>query len=332
MKELYLIGGVSILSVTSCDFFFTTLSASGAGFVTRAVAASAHQAQLMLSRLFGKVVLSISGLVVNLAILSVWVVLFWAGLFLIYSYDPEFIVDSNGFPANTTERLYFTGYTLSTLGIGDFKPVSTAYKVVTSIFSFFGFIFFTTSMTYLVSVASAIIRKRSLAMAIRDLGTHPAEVIQTLTNLDHSYSYQQLITIQQMIERHVISHQAYPVIHYYDNRDRSSALSVNISVLDEAMSILLSNNKHPLFHEIKPLRNSLDQFFRHIEDKYGSLVEVDDVPEITWQRQGIPKGIIPTEQVSAEVKSRRRVLGGLLKSEGFTWADVYLGNEDFLNQ
>lgn len=323
MKEFYLIAGILVLLIACYDFFFTTLSGSGAGLLTRLVAELAHRLQLVLSKILGKGLLSASGTVVNLFILLVWVMLFWIGLFLIYSHNPDAITNSNGRPANTVERLYFTGYTLSTLGIGNFKPTTAAFELVTSISSFFGFIFFTTSMTYLVSVSSAIIRKRSLALAIRDLGKSPPAVVRSLTTSNPSYSYQQLITIQQMVEKHVISHQAYPVIHYYDNRDIASALSVNISILDECVSMLLCNSQNPLYHEAKSLRNALDQFLQHIDKKYGSTVHADNIPEIRWSDVNLPQGIHLTDEVNHDLEPRRKVLGGLLKNEGFSWQNVY---------
>src|SRR5690606_21164350 len=110
-----------------------------------------------------------------LKVLSVWIILVWVGLFLVFTSNPEAIVNSDGIAANLWERLYFTGYVLSTLGMGNFYPTSPFFEILTSFFSFFGFIFFTSSITYFLSVSSALVKKRLLAKTINNLGKSPVD-------------------------------------------------------------------------------------------------------------------------------------------------------------
>lgn len=324
VENIYLILGFSLLAIVIYDFFFTTLSGSGAAFLTRLVSALAHKLQLFLSSIFGRKIFSLSGMLVNLIVLAMWVLLVWLGLFLVFSSNSGAIVNSSGRIASSVERLYFTGYVLSTLGIGNFKPTTPFFELLTSLFSFYGFVFFTTSMTYLVSISSAVMHKRSLALAIRDMGKDPAEVVKGLLEPDPSFSYTQISALQQMIERHTVNHQAYPVLHYFNNPDHASALSINLTVLDEAVSILLRSSKKPFNKEIKPLKNSLDQFLHHVKEKYGNLVDADDIPNINWFNLDLPDGIFHRELKDDEnLASRRMVLGGLLQGEGFSWNNVY---------
>ena len=324
VENIYLILGLFLLGTVSYDFFYTTLSGSGAAFLSRSFSALAHKLQLALSSIFGRRAFSLSGMLVNLIVLAMWVLLVWLGLFLVFSYNPEAIVDSSGKIASAVERLYFTGYVLSTLGIGNFKPTTPFFELLTSLFSFFGFVFFTTSMTYLISVSSAVMHKRSLALAIGNLGKTPAEVVRSLIEQDISFSYQQLSTFEQMISRHTVNHQAYPVLHYYNNPDVASSLSVNISVLDEAVSMLHYSSKKLLNKELQPLRNSLDQFLHHVEEKYGNIVDTDDIPNVEWFNLDLPDGILQQElKKSPNLITRRKVLGGLLQGEGFSWHNVY---------
>lgn len=217
MKEtFYLLAGILLLIIVGIDFFYTTLSGSGASFVTKSVSKLTHQLVLRAGKTFRKVY-SLSGMLVNLSVLAIWVFLAWLGLFLLFSFQPEAITNSKGIPATAVERLYFTGYVLSTLGIGDFKPITPFFEIVTSLFSFFGFVFFTTSMTYLLSISSAIINKRSLALAVRNLGESPDEIVRNLLNMETSFVYQQLSNLQHLIDQHSTYYQAYPVLHYYNN-------------------------------------------------------------------------------------------------------------------
>lgn len=323
-ENTYLILGLFLLAIVSYDFFYTTLSGSGAAFLSRLFSALAHKLQLALSSIFGRKVFSLSGMLVNLTVLAMWVLLVWLGLFLVFSYNPEAIVNSSRRAASSVERLYFTGYILSTLGIGNFKPTTPFFELLTSLFSFFGFIFFTTSMTYLVSVSSAVMHKRSLALAIRDLGKNPAEVVKGLLEPDSSFSYTRISALQQMIERHSVNHQAYPVLHHYNNPDIASSLSINIAVLDEAVSILLSSSQKPLVKELQSLRNSLSSFLQHVEEKYGLTAENDVLIQVNWYNLSLPDAVTRGGmEEDPRIFQRRKVLDSLLKGEGLSWHDVY---------
>ena len=324
MTEIvYLVAGTLLLLIIGFDFFFTTLSGSGAFIITKSVSKAAHQLILWAGKAFGRKIYSLSGMLVNLSVLSSWVLLAWFGLFLVFSFHPEGITNSKGSPASAVERLYFTGYVLSTLGIGNFKPTIPFFEILTSLFSFFGFVFFTTSMTYLVSISSAIINKRSLGLAIRNLGASPDEIVGILLNMDTSFAYQQLSNLQHAINKHTTYYQAYPVLHYFNNPHKESSLSINFAVLDEALSIMLSSrNKKYLKQEIQPLRKAISHFFQRIEGKYGEKAEA--VPPVNWYNLHLPEGILQEnfEELST-LRDRRKVLGDLLKSEGYSWRDVY---------
>lgn len=325
METFYLISGLLVLLVTTFDFFYTTLSGSGASFLSRLFSSLAHKIPLLLNKLMGRKAFAFSGLLVNLTVLTAWALLFWLGLFLVFSYDPEAITNSRQQTATTVERLYFTGYVLSTLGMGNFKPVTPFFEVLTSLFSFFGFVFFTTSMTYLVSVFSALVNKRSLALAIRTNGKNPADFVKSWMRQDSSYCHQQISALEEMVNRHIVNHQAYPVLHYYNNPETESSLSINLAVLDEAMSLLLLGSKEAIMQEeLQSLRNSVSLFLQHLEKRYGHQSESGkQLPHIDWHRLTLPESLQVQNPPDSELQSRRKTLHSLLKSEGFSWKDVY---------
>lgn len=323
MNYFYLVGGLIILLITIYDFFYTTLSGSGAFFISKSVSGLAHRLLLWLSRIFGRKIFSLSGMAVNLSVLSVWVILVWAGLLLVYSYNPEAITNSSGRPANTVERLYFTGYILSTLGVGNFKPTTAFFEVVTSIFSFFGFVFFTTAMTYLMQVTSAVMHKRSLALSINNLGPTPEKIITNLLNMGKTAAVQQLTTLQQLIDRHSVNHQAYPVLHYYTNPQKDSSLSPHMTSLFEAVTLLRGDKSNPYYNELQSLHKSLSGFLHHVREKYGISSENDRKIDLDWHASGLPSEVKNSYATPSEVYEQRKVLDSMLKSEGFEWQDVY---------
>lgn len=318
MENLYLGTGVLILIFTIYDFFFTTLSGSGAGFISNHVSIFSDKIIQLAVRSIGRNVYQIHGLLINLTILLVWIILIWLGLFLVYSWDPDAITNSDGRPANLVERLYYTGYILSTLGLGNFKPTSAFFEIITAVFSFFGFIFFTSSMTYFISVSSALVNKRTLTKSIFNLGKSPEEIARKFLSLDSSYAYQQLLNLQEMIDKHSVNHHAYPVIHFYTEPKPRNCLSLNLTRLDEAFSILIdSQDAEQLQQELEPARSSITYFLKNLEERFSkNLPKVKtDAGEVRFPYKG---SVLEGE----DLNKRRRILEKLFRSEGFDWDNV----------
>ena len=319
MEEFtYLLAGGTILVLVIYDFFFTTLSGSGAGFIAEKVLIIADKIAKLLVKLMGRKAYKVNGLFVNLMLLTTWILLVWSGLFLVYSYDPEAIVNASGRVANLVERLYFTGYIISTLGIGNFKPSSELFEVVTSCFAFFGFIFFTSSMTYFISVSSALVNKRALAKSMFNLGENPQEICRKLLSLDSSYSYQQLLSLQEMIDRHSANHHAYPVIHFFTEIKPKNCFSLNLARFDEALSILIGSSEGKKLHkELAPVRSSITSFLETLDKSYSKSMPTvkNPVNPFRFSYQG---KVVKNEQMAG----RRRILEELFRSEGFRWEDV----------
>ena len=320
---LYLVLGIIILLVTFYDFFYTTLSASGAAFVTKYVSIFLHRVLLAASKLFGRKVFSLSGVWINLPMLFLWLLLFWIGLFLVFSYNPEGVVSSSGKIASAVERFYFTGYIFSTMGLGNFKPVTPFFEVLTSTFSFLGFIVITTSMTYFISVSSAVIEKRSISLLIRNIGKNPPEVVNNLLETKAPLRGQQFSTLQQFIDKHSNNHQSFPVIHFYNTPKLDSSLSVNLTVMDEALSIILNSEKLKEIHsEIQPLRKSITNFLDHVQEKFN--IKRNSAPTIRWQDLKLSNNLLQEgEFTQSDLATRRKILGGLLKGENYGWKEVY---------
>ncbi|HER39816.1 MAG TPA: hypothetical protein ENO10_01175 [Salinimicrobium catena] len=251
-------------------------------------------------------------MIVNLSVLFVWIILVWLGLFLVYSYDPSGITNSDSIPATWVERLYYTGYILSTLGLGNFKPTTPFFEIVTSIFSFFGFIFFTSSMTYLISVSSGVIRKRTLSRSISTLGKKPSEIAGKLKNLQPTYRDQQILSLQEQMTNHLVSHQAYPVVHFYSHQNPENCFSINFVRLDEALTILLKEDKEDISgatgkKELQLLRSTMDDLLMHMKENFSN-----SLPK--------PEGYTDFKNINeATLDQRRKLLLAMLKSEKFSW-------------
>lgn len=311
-ETLMLILGAAVLILVIYDFFFTTLSGSGTGFITEYTSLISDKVIRASASLFGRKTYNFRGLLVNLTVLALWIILIWLGLFLIYSSNPEAITNSNGRVANVWERIYFTGYIISTLGMGNFKPTSAFFELLSGFFSVFGFIFFTTSMTYFISISSALVNKRTITKSIISLGDTPQKISQKLLKISPTHFFQQLVSLQTMIDRHVVNHHAYPAVHFYSHANKEDSFSLGISRLDEALSLLQASNDHKFQEDLKLIRESLSNFFKNLEKDFSnSLPQAKNQGDFSE----LPYKINPDDL--KDLQYRRLLLERLLKSEGY---------------
>ncbi|MFA0963441.1 ion channel [Roseivirga sp. BDSF3-8] len=223
MNYLFLIIGILLLMIVFTDFFLTVISVSGAGLVSSRLSGYVCDVFLWVGEKSGqRVVLKYAGAIITLTLITWWILGLWLGFYLLLLSDPySVLVATSEVPGNSTDKMYFSGYVLSTMGNGDFKPGLPSWQIVIAVFSFTGFIFFTTAMTYLISVSSAVIHKRSGALFINNILRLPASR-QLQHVLDNASD------IVDMINVHNQHHLAYPVIHYFFSMKEKSSFIVNI--------------------------------------------------------------------------------------------------------
>lgn len=80
-------------------------------------------------------------------------------------------------PADLGTRLYYAGFTVFTLGIGDYVPGNDFWRVTTAIGTLHGLVLVTLGITYLLNVVGAVVARRQTATRIAALGYTAAEIV-----------------------------------------------------------------------------------------------------------------------------------------------------------
>lgn len=335
MNEIFFSVGLFVVLITTYDFFYTTLSSNGAGFITHHITQCIWAFFLRISKLLGdKGILKLSGFTIMLFLFSMWIMLLWAGLFLmLLSEEFSVLTSSKELSASLLDKFYYSGYVLSTMGNGDFKPGAKLWQVITAIFSFAGFIFITTGISYIISVSSAIINKRTLSLTISNLGNTPQQILlNTWNGNDFSRLLSYIPQLQQQINRHTQNHMAFPVLHFFHTGRKKDAIAINIANLDEALSIILLFGKHDktnqmLRKDVHPLRDAL---YFYLTSLKGPFIQAADSEQAYPNLSSL--GRMPIElSISAgeiknnydTIKQRRMLLSGLLQNGGWNWQDIY---------
>lgn len=232
--------GAALLGTVAYDALSTTLvTTSAAGPLTSRVARWAWALAGRTARP-GSALMRMTGPLVLVLTVCVWLLLLWGGWTLIFSASPQAVLSSpGGEVADGWSRVYFTGFTVFTLGVGDFAPNGATWQVLTSVAVVSGLALTTLAITYLVPVVTAVTARRTQARTIAALGSTPQDiVVAAWRNGSFSYLDQQLPRLAEQILLTAARHLSYPVLHYFHSATPETDLGVQLHALDEAVTIL----------------------------------------------------------------------------------------------
>lgn len=323
--------GVALLALTCIDMFKTVLTLRGAGPVTARTSSWVWAGLLATHRRFGaKRLLSYGGPAIALATVLGWLLLQWAGWTLVFSTGSSAVVASQtGEPADLWARIYYVGYTLSTLGLGDYTPQGALWQALTPICAASGFMTFSLSATYLIPVVSAAAKKRETALYISSLGERPGDILLNGWNgQDFSALEQNLSTLGPMIIEIAEQHLAYPILHYFRSTDEQAALALRVAALDEALHLLwlgVAPGLRPHRAVVAPLGRAIEAHLRYMN---GAYIRPADRPPpapglAALRAEGVPvldDGAFL--KALAERQDRRRLTLALVENAGWSWRAV----------
>jgi hypothetical protein len=324
-SALLLLAGSSLLLVAAWDVFITTLTLRGAGPVVGGATRLAWNGLLALHRRRRwPGLLSLGGGLAVAMSLGVWVILLAVGWGMIFAGLPGAVVDgTSGAPADLLSRLYFAGFNLFTLGVGDYRPSGPLAQALTVAASASGLLGITLAITYLGPVVSGGVSRRALAGEISLLGPTPREIV--LSSLDQgperfAARLQGLApAILEMSEKHL----AYPVLHYFRAPEPRLALPLRLAALYEALLVLIwgRNDQAQVVRDYRAVLEAIDLYARRLgEDVVGEIGSADP-PALNLGGVAIDLEMA-REGRNAAADTRRR-LCALVARDGWAWSDVW---------
>lgn len=327
MHVLLYIAGAFLVGFGSLDALWTTLWVDGnAGPLTRR-----HNSWLRLAIL--KVangrhrVLSMTGPLVLVTSVLVWAIVLWTGWVLLFSGDPRSLLNARlGTPANVVDRIYFTGYTMFTMGNGDFTPNGKFWELATAWAGLNGLFALTLAVTYLLAIIQAVVAKRAFAAQVWALGHNANEfVIHCWDGNGFPAIDQQIISMTGQLQLVTEQHHAYPMLHYYHEANTKQSVSHNLAVFSETLLVFA----HAVAPEVRPApaalicaQRSVEEFLETLRSAYVEPSDKDTpAPSLVkLGAAGIP--VVDREEYASAVADRdqrRRLLRGFLDSEERDW-------------
>lgn len=257
MTILLALGGVALLVLVAYDVISTTLSVgTGGGPLTSRLGAGWwHVARRLATRPDSPIIVS-AGPVMVLMTIGVWLGLLWAGWTLVFAADPEAVLSSTTRqPAPGWSRVYFAGFTVFTLGVGDFVPNGQPWEVLTAVAVMSGLGITTLAVTYLVPVVGAVTDRRVQANTIAGMGATPQDIVLSgLRDRRFPFFDHRLQALSDSLLQTAERHLAYPVLHYFHSRQRHVDLRTQAYLLGEAVTLL----QHGVTEDVRPHPAVLD--------------------------------------------------------------------------
>jgi hypothetical protein len=327
MQLLLIVGGVFLVGFGAMDALWTTLWVDGnAGPFTRR-----HNSWMrrLILRLAGRRhrVLSMTGPIVLVMSVLVWAVLPWTGWVLLFSSNPSSLLKVHvGTPADLVDRIYFAGYTMFTMGNGDFTPNGKIWEFLTGWASLNGLFVLTLAVTYLLAIIEAVVAKRSFASQVWSLGRNAEEfVLHCWNGRSFPLIELQLTSLTEQLNLVGEQHHAYPMLHYYHETERKQSVSHNLAVFSEVLLILahgVAESVRPAPSAVFSAQRTVEEFLETLRTAYVTPSEQPTPPPNLTKlgEAGIP--VVSPDDLKAalaEREERRDLLRGFLDSERRDW-------------
>lgn len=315
----FAVAGAGVLVLLVYDLVRTTLSASGGGPLTNALGRAVWQAS-------GRA--NWAGPVVLLCTAALWVGGLWLGWTLVFLALPDAAVSaSTGTPVGVWERVYFAGYTVVTLGLGDVVPGGPLWRVLTVTSAASGLVLLTLGVTYYGAVLDAVVEKQQLAEQIGGLGDAPADMVLGAWDGTGAPGLDVLLAqIAGGIVRHNRYHYAYPVVHYFRHGDPSAALPVQFARLCDALTIweqVARSAARPSPAVLRSVRSSADALIGTLGQRLPAAADVPPVPDLhALLEADLLATRAPAPFDAAFDTDVRRVLLGYVRGHRYDWTDV----------
>lgn len=327
-----MLSGALVVGFVMIDVVWTTLTTQGGGPLTTWITDGSRSLSHGLYRRCGvRAVMLPMGPLTIIALGVLWLATLWLGWFLLFSAFPNGLVSGQtGLAADTVERLYYVGFTLSTLGIGDYKPASDITRLFTVFASFNGLIIVTLAITYALPLVQGAVHRRKLAFTISLLGETPLDIIKRATDSQNVQVFESTLqTITNDLIQSSEQRMAYPVLDLFYCRQRRYSLGLQVAKLDEALSLIAFGLKpcaRLRSNSISNLQEVIEQYLYRVE---GKAIKLDTkrppaAPSSSYF-EGCQLPVLSAEDMEETfmcMRNRRMHLLQLVHGEGWSWNDV----------
>jgi hypothetical protein len=338
MHALLLAAGVLVLVAVDIDIIWSTIGAHGGGPFTRPLQRAVWSLALRLHRRLGRrhhFALSFVGPLILVGTITFWTCGNGLGLVMMFRSDPSSIIDAQTrAPADLGSCIYFVAYTLSSMGNGDFVPSTTVWRLVTSFATLSGIAALTLGVSFILSVLTAVVERRTLGALISDLGGTPERILRISWH-EGSFTdlHEQLNQLTSMVELFIEQHLAYPTVQFFHSETSRTAAPLRVFALHETMLLLAHGSAEPVRLaplRTEPLLNAFRALAQVFEEEHTTGPMRDDAPpppELAILREIRVPTVSDAEfaDAIARVNETRSALHSILLNDGWSRDEAIRG-------
>lgn len=260
-----------------------------------------------------------------------WLLLLWAGWTAVFLSQPTAVLDaSTKVPADIFARVYFVGYTIFTMGNGGYSPNGSLWQVITAIASGSGLFVATLAITYLLSVISAAVSARALAVTVNGLGDNADQIVAAGWNgSDFSSLNLPINSLSEKLAQLSQQYRAYPVLQYFHVSQQDKSPIFAIGRLEQILSVssnaVKRNARAPeIFHN--SLRSAIEEVLETFPDRFVRPAEnalpTPELTELSLLGLSVASDQFAKELGDERTERRRKKIAGLLQEHGWESADA----------
>lgn len=254
---------VLLAGITLWDQFVTVFSTGGAGPLSRLGCQGLWHVLLAVHRRKPiHRVLKYAGPAMILLSIVTWYLLLGLSVFMVLAAHPGSVIDSTTkAPATAVEMLYFTNTTTSSLGYGEWVPSGPPWTFLSTLATLLASIVLTVSLSYVLSVVSAAVQRRSLATGIFAMGESEEEIIRN-ANLDDTQGSLKnyLLSLSAAIDHQGLRHLAFPVLKYFHATESELSPARGVLLLGDTLFLLNLEASGSFRGVTQVLQSSIDNF------------------------------------------------------------------------
>jgi hypothetical protein len=226
--------GVAIILFAVRDIFLTVLTPTGRGPISRWLMNAVWWLMGPVAKRW-KSSRELAGPLSFIGVFGVWTTLIVAGWALVYwpFLPEEFLVDfgvdlQRDSPGNFLAALYLSMVVLVTLGFGDIVPTDPWLRLIVPFEALLGFGLITAAISWFLSIAPAMSRRRRLAHQITlareaDEGLEGGWDAETVVGLLDAFAVQLIEVRSDQVQ--------FPIIYYFRDVDPRADLALNLGYL-----------------------------------------------------------------------------------------------------